>query len=176
MFLRTNKFFFIWYSLSIFWSVNKIYTLQYLFYIVCGAGLVICMVETINSEKKLIRAVKLASIVFCIEIFFSLLESVTSFRLPVSPFSDIVGIFGREQSLQLSLDSFAIPSVIQPPTGFQWNPNDLAITMALLIPFFLFQERALFKWVGIISLCIVILMTSSRTVVLAIGLLFLIYL
>jgi len=167
--------FFGWYFLSIFWSINKIYTIQYLFYIFCGLGIVFSFVSNINDQKKLKRATKIIGLIFGLEIFFSILEALTSFRLPISPFSDVVTLFGRETSLQPSLDSFSIASIIQPPTGFQWNPNDLAVTMIMLVPFFLFLNRNIIKWIAIIAISIIIIMTSSRTVLLSMGLLFFVY-
>ena len=168
--------FFGWYFLSIFWSINKIYTVQYLFYIFCGLGIVFSFIIKINNQKKLKRATKILGMIFGLEIFFSILEALTSFRLPISPFSDVVTFFGREPSLQPSLDSFSIPSIFQPPTGFQWNPNDLAVTMIMLVPFFLFLNRNIIKWIAIIAISIIIIMTSSRTVLLSMGLLFFVYL
>ncbi len=168
--------FFGWYFLSIFWSINKIYTVQYLFYIFCGLGIVFSFIIEINDQKKLKRATKILGMIFGLEIFFSILEALTSFRLPISPFSDVVTFFGREPSLQPSLDSFSIPSILQPPTGFQWNPNDLAVTMIMLVPFFLFLNRNIIKWIAIIAISIIIIMTSSRTVLLSMGLLFFVYL
>ena len=167
--------FFLWYFFSIFWSINKLYTIQYLFYIFCGISIVFTVSINFNSKKKLFRALKIAGSAFSLEIILSLLESLTSFRLPISPFSSVVTFFGREPSLQPTLDSFALPSLIQPPTGFQWNPNDLAITMIMLTPFFLFSKKNLVKWLAIFSITIIIIMTSSRTVLLSMGILFLIY-
>jgi teichuronic acid biosynthesis protein TuaE len=167
--------FFGWYLLSIFWSINKFYTLQYLFYIFCGIGIVFTIIIKVNTKKNLVKVVRLMGIIFSFEIFFSLLESLTSFRLPISPFSNIVTFFGRNKSLQPTLDAFALPSMIQSPTGFHWNPNDLAIAMILLVPFFLFYNREKIKWIAILSICIIIIMTSSRTVLLSLGILFIIY-
>ena len=167
--------FFSWYFLSLFWSINKLYTLQYLFYIFCGIAIVFIISINFSSEKKLRKALKIAGITFSIEIVLSFLESLTPFRLPVSPFSSVVTFFGREPSLQPTLDSFAIPSLIQPPTGFQWNPNDLAITMIMLIPFFLFSRKNLIKWIAVSAITVIIIMTSSRTVLLSMGILFFTY-
>ena len=167
--------FFLWYFLSIFWSINKLYTIQYLFYIFCGVAIVFTVLVNFSSKEKLLRALKIAGFTFSLEIILSLLESLTAFRLPISPFSNVVTFFGREPSLQPTLDSFAIPSLIQPPTGFQWNPNDLAITMIMLTPFFLFSKNNFVKWFAIISISIIIIMTSSRTVLFSMGILFLIY-
>jgi len=168
--------FFGWYFLSIFWSINKLYTLQYLFYIFCGSGITFIFIKNNNSQKKLKKVTNFIGKIFCVEIIFSLLESLTSFRLPISPFSNIVSFFGREPSLQPTLDSFALPSIIQPPTGFQWNPNDLAIAMLIIVPFFLFLKQNFLKLIAISSILIIIIMTSSRSVLLSVGLLFIIYL
>ncbi len=168
--------FFSWYLISVLWSINKAYSFQYLFYIFCGMGIVLYIVLNINTEKKIKRSIKVLGGIFSIQIIFSTLESFTSFRLPISPFSDIVNFFGREPSLQPTLDSFLIPSLIQPPTGFQWNPNDLAIAMIMLTPFFLFLRKNLIKWIALTLISLIIIMTSSRSVLLSMGFLFIIYL
>jgi len=51
----------------------------------------------------------------------------------------------------------------------------LAITMIMLTPFFLFSKNNFVKWFAIISISIIIIMTSSRTVLFSMGILFLIY-
>ena len=153
-----------WYFTTIFWSVNKLYTLQYMFYIICGSGIVFCVVGTCKTTNELSRVGRVLGYVFCIEIVLSVLEAFTSFRLLISPFSNYVTYFGREPSLQPALDSFSLVSLIQPPTGFQWNPNDLALTMIILVPFFLFLKKSLLKWIALFAITMIIIMTASRSV------------
>ena len=168
--------FMFWYFITIFWSVNKLYTLQYIFYIFCGTGIVFYIVSVFKTPNDLNRGKKILAYVFSIEIALSILECFSSFRLPISPFSDYVTFFGREPSLDPTLDSFSVASLIQPPTGFKWNPNDLALTMITLVPFFLFLNKNFFlKMIAISSITTIIIMTSSRSVFLSMGILFLTY-
>jgi teichuronic acid biosynthesis protein TuaE len=164
-----------WYFITIFWSVNKLYTVQYIFYIFCGTGIVFYIVSAFKTPNDLNRGKKILACIFIIEIALSILESFSTFRLPISPFSDYVTLFGREPSLDPTLDSFSVASLIQPPTGFQWNPNDLALTMITLVPFFLFLNKNFLKWIAIFAITTIIIMTSSRSVFLSMGILFLIY-
>jgi teichuronic acid biosynthesis protein TuaE len=167
--------FMFWYFITIFWSVNKLYTVQYIFYIFCGTGIVFYIVSAFKTPNDLNRGKKILACIFIIEIALSILESFSTFRLPISPFSDYVTLFGREPSLDPTLDSFSVASLIQPPTGFQWNPNDLALTMITLVPFFLFLNKNFLKWIAIFAITTIIIMTSSRSVFLSMGILFLIY-
>ena len=64
--------FFLWYLLSIFWSLNKVYTIQYLFYIFCGIAIVFTVLINFDSKEKLFRALKITGAAFSIEIILSL--------------------------------------------------------------------------------------------------------
>ena len=58
----------LWYFLSIFWSINKLYTIQYLFYIFCGVAIVFTVLVNFSSKEKLLRALKIAGFTFSLEI------------------------------------------------------------------------------------------------------------
>ena len=162
-----------WYSLSILWSVNRIYSVAYIFYIFCGAMLVLSVVEysrTIEMQSRLGRAL---SYVFSIEIVISVLESSTSFRMPISPYSEYVHYFGREPDLEYIATISDLSLSLNTPTGFEWNPNNLAILMLILFPFYFFSMNKK-RYVGVILIPLVIYMAESRGVLIAfVGVLFL---
>ncbi|MFC0236522.1 O-antigen ligase family protein [Fictibacillus phosphorivorans] len=115
---------------------------------------------------------KILYIIFVLDIFFSFLESVTSFRLPISPFSQYVTFFGRENSL----NDIAFNGVITYPTGFHWNPNNLATTLAIIFPFFLIIKKHISKYMVLSVIFLIIVSTSSRANMISVVIIFLIYL
>ncbi len=150
-----------WYILSLNWSINYSYTMKYLFYIVCGLSIVLTMIyylKDLEIQKKLF---KILSIVFIVEIIFSLLEAFTDFRLPISPYSSYLTYFGREIKIG-DLNDNVISYLMQSPTGFQWNPNNLSITMLIISPFFLLYKNTKIRYIGLLSILLIIIMASSR--------------
>lgn len=155
-------FMFLWYFLSIIWSINKIYALEYLFYIVCGLSIVLTLVYYNDSLNKLREIYKLIGSIFILEIIISLLESFTNFRLPISPYSPYVIYFGRELKYDENLPENIIQVILHTPTGFQWNPNNLAVTFLIIFPFLLLHKNFWVRFFGITSIIIVIVFTGSR--------------
>ena len=95
------------------------------------------------------------AIPFILELVVCLSEIATDFRMPVSPLSEMLETIGRDNSSRLFL-------VESTPTGFMWNPNDLAISMVILFPFFFFMKHKLLKVLGCGTIFFILLMTSSR--------------
>lgn len=160
--ILTNKhyflyFFLAWYSLSIIWSINSQYTLIYLFYLFCGVVIANSIVYYSSSLERLDVVYRLCAAVFTLEILFSVLEVFTPFRLPISPYSKYVGIFGRET---LSSDLLYVFRNI--PTGFRWNSNNLATAMNLILPFFLLHNNKKVRNFGVLSILTIIIASSSR--------------
>ena len=160
-------FMFIWYFLSILWSIKIEYTVEYLFYIICGLSIIITLIYYMKTIEIQNRVFKILAIIFIIEIILSLLEAFTPFRLPISPFSKYVTYFGREMKIGNNLDDTVIREILQMPTGFQWNPNNLAITFLILTPFFLLHFNKWFKYLGLFSILILIIKSGSRGAFLA---------
>jgi teichuronic acid biosynthesis protein TuaE len=120
------------------------------------------------------RIFRILSIVFIVEIIFSLLEAFTSFRLPISPFSNYIIYFGRNVDLS-ELSENVMSYILQSPTGFQWNPNNLAITFLIIYPFFLLYKDKLIKFLGISSILVLIIMCGSRGVFIAFSFMVFVY-
>jgi teichuronic acid biosynthesis protein TuaE len=163
---------FCWYFITLFYSIDQTNTLIYLFYIFCGTFLAITIIYysfNLNNQKVTLR---ILYVIFMIDIFMSFLESVTSFRLPISPFSQYVTYFGRENSL----NNIAFNGVITYPTGFHWNPNNLATTLAIIFPFFLIIKKGISKYLILIVTFLIIVTTSSRANMISVAIIFLIYL
>ena len=163
-------FMFFWYLLSILWSLRVSYTLVFLFYIFCGLSIIFAMIFYMNSLARQEEIFRVLAAGFVIEIIVSLLEIFTKFRWPVSPFSFLTKYFGRDSLVlmyfrnhkHLNLDRLETV-----PTGFQWNPNNLAVVMLIIFPFFLFYPKWKVRLPGVISIIIIIFMTGSRGVLLS---------
>lgn len=50
------------------------------------------------------------------------------------------------------------------PTGFEWNPNNLAVTLLIISPFFLLHSNKWIKYFGFFSIFILIVISGSRGV------------
>ena len=156
---------FFWYLTSIVWSGHIRYSLEYLFYIICGSTISLSVIyysKTLNDYKK---AFNIISFIFVIEIIVSLVETFTNFRLPTSPYSEYIRFFGRDPAKFYILNDHTQNATLyltSSPTGFHSNPNNLATTMSLIFPFFLFHPNKIIKFTGLISIIIIIISTGSR--------------
>lgn len=177
-FLHLHNFFYFmlfWYFISILWSINIFNAFIYIFYIIFGTFLSLTIISYSNNLEKQNRLFKVMAYVFIIEIIICLLESFTDFRFPISPYSDYAYFFGKESYLN-NVNEISIKYLKETPTGFQWNPNNLAITMLIILPFFIYYKNKLIRISGIISIFIIILMSGSRGVFIACIFMFVLYL
>ena len=129
-----------------------------------------------RNLKNLDKIFHLLSIFVLIEIVIALLESFTSFRMPISSYSSIAIFFGKEPINYSAINSLILGSNFTPPTGFRWNTNDLAICMIIALPFFLCNKHTLIKIFGISAITTIVVMTASRAVFLSLILVFSLYL
>jgi teichuronic acid biosynthesis protein TuaE len=153
---------FLWTFISIAWSVSLNHTINYLFYIFCGTSLVLSVIFYARDLERQRKVFTVLGIFFMIEIIFSLMEALTDFRLPVSPFSFIVEEFGREMKVDLTAPQNVLDIVFAMPTGFQWNSNNLAATMNIILPFFLFHRNIITRWLGAAAIFVIISYSTSR--------------
>ncbi len=163
---------FFWYALSVAWSSNRIYSIQYLFYLFCGLAVTMAVIYLVRDERTLQRLLRIAGAIVGIEVCLSLLEAFTPFRLPVSPYSHLVHYFGRESMIEGTLEETILQSYLSSPTGFQWNPNDLAVTLVIFLPFCMFSRSVFMRGIGTLSILVVILFTGSRASYIAVALQF----
>ena len=167
---------FIWYLVSIIWSPSLSFSLKYLFYLFCGITITILVVQFSNSKKKLDSLFNLLSIIFSIELVIALMESFTSFRWPISPYSSWHSFFRKDSVDFFTYSNPLFYSQFQPPTGFHWNTNNLAITMLMILPFFLCSKKLQINIIGSISISLIIFFSSSRAVFLGLVLVYSFYL
>ena len=98
-----------------------------------------------------------------IELTIGLIESLTSFQMPISRYSDLSPLFGKELQVVNQSDLF-LGIISAPPTGFHWDTNEFAITMMLTVPFFLCLDNISIKTLGITAVTFLVIMSSSRAV------------
>ena len=168
--------FFSWYVISLAWTPSINLGLKYIFYIFCGIVIVVSFNLISSNLEHLKKIFNLLSILIILEILISLLESFSSFRMPISSYSPLSSFFGKDPINLIQTDLPFYYGGLRPPTGFHWNTNDLALVMVISLPFFLCNKKIFIKAFGIISISTIIIMTSSRAVFLGLILIYILYL
>lgn len=158
-------FMFVWFAVSLAWSWDRHYALQYLGYIACGGGLAMLIAKYVGtSMNRFLRLFHAAQWAFAVDIVAGLLEVTTPFRLPVSPFSSGAN--------QVGLDDFTseeMSLITSMPTGFHWNPNNFAMVMCMLFPFFLNHRRIGVLLTGAASIMFLTFYSDSRAALVALA-------
>ena len=167
---------FVWYAISILWAPDIGYGGKYLFYIFCGISISMTIIYFSKTGEKLNALFKTIGAVLLIDLFFALLESFTSFRLPVSPYSSLLPYFGKEAVNFSAFDNLLVYSDFRPPTGFHWNTNNLAIGMMMALPFFLCSHQIIVKALGTLAILIITVLAASRAVFLGLIIILCLYL
>lgn len=156
-----------WFALSIIWSWDRWASLLYLVYITIGAGIVFVAVNysrNLQRQEKIFRALACIAL---IELTAAFLESTGFFRLPVSPYSNYVHVFGREMGVDTSMEQDILATYLNLPTGFEWNPNNLGAKMVILLPFFLLMRPSWWRRCGLLGVMSVVVLSGSRGALLA---------
>lgn len=160
-------FFLIWYILSLLWSLEKSYTLQYIFYLLNGFLIIYFITTYSRTTKKLITLLNVALLTLGIQMIIAFLESYTPFRYPLSNYSINAGIFGRQEFEPTKHTDNILEKIEAIPTGFMGNPNNLATVLILFLPYFLFMKN---RKVGIplsTLLMLIVINTGSRANIIA---------
>jgi len=173
---RTIFLFCLWYVVSLLWAPSVEMGARYIFYIFCGTIIIYSITSYSKNIERLNNFFRLVSFLISLEILIALIESFTNFRMPISSYSSISYLFGKDPINLLDNNSILHYSSLTPPTGFRWNTNDLAISMVIALPFFLCNKKNFVKFFGVISISFIIAMTASRAVFLAMFLSYFIYL
>lgn len=152
-----------WYAATVLWSPNLGASIRYIFYLVYGACIATGVVLYGRDSGRLSLLVKSLMIVLCVEMFLGLLESFTEFRYPISPQSPLAPFFGRQMLLEpWAIQAKTLETVTSYPAGFRWNPNNLAATLNVFLPFFLAHRRIWVKLLGAGTVLVLVVMASSR--------------
>jgi len=158
------SFMFAWFALGLAWSWERSYTFQYLGYIACGGALAVLVVKYVGTSltrfQQMFHAAKWA---FALDVAVGILEATTPFRLPISPFSS-----GHASESLNDFSSEAMTLITSMPTGFHWNPNNYAMVVCLLIPFFLFHKQVRWTLLGAGVIIFLVYSADSRASLVAI--------
>jgi len=165
----------VWYALSVFWSYSPLLSLKYLAYILFGFFIVYSVVFFSNNLKNQQTILNTLFWVLLVELGVCFLEIFTSFRYPISQYSECLEFFNRNVDItsrtveELKYISFY-------PTGFHWNPNNLSVLFGLAFPFMLYSKNKYLKYFGSAVVFFIIIMASSRAVYISLIAMLLIYL
>lgn len=155
-------FFLAWMFCSLFWAADVIATIKYLFYYSFGLSLLLIVGIVFGSSKYLKRAVSIILAVVCVELVLAILEFTTPIRYPISPYSGYAHLFGHSNYIAVSWTEAMIQFALSAPTGFHWNPNNLAAAFVLILPFSLFSESVWIRRLVPVAILLVIFFTGSR--------------
>ena len=148
-----------WYVASILWAENIVYSLQYIAYLLIGFIVAYSIVFECSNADKVKQIIKVLSIVGLVEIVISSLELMGIARWPISPYSRFVSLFRMDINYYDILDINKGNYNATTPTGFRWNPNNLGVTMTILLPFAAMNGK---KWIRyILSTVILSLIVAS---------------
>jgi teichuronic acid biosynthesis protein TuaE len=157
-------FFILWYLIGIIWSYNKLFTLQYIVYLLLGFSVIFIFSTWATTIERYKYAFKIIRYTVIFEFIIILLEVFNIFRWPTSPFSDYAVFFNRQVPDFTIYNADIVAFLKSSPTGFYGNPNNLAVFVASTLPFFLFSKNRLIRTFGIVFTIVVIIFTSSRGV------------
>lgn len=136
--------FFLFSVCSLMWSNDMLSASRNIFYIFCG--LLVCFIvisyARISSEGvgKVARVFLLFSI---INFFIGFLETLSLIRLPISPYSNYVSLFGYSGSELDVFSEMELSYILSKPTGFNWNPNNFGFVFIITFPFLFFNNTKL---------------------------------
>ncbi|MDG2370693.1 MAG: O-antigen ligase family protein [Flavobacteriales bacterium] len=164
---------FLFYLLSMFWAPNFFYSIQYLGYLFFGVAIIYITYFSVNNIKQLKNVFIVLGSVLLVEVLICLLEMYSSFRYPISPYSKLVTYFGHGYKIDQNLSSSVKSLILSVPTGFHWNPNNLATLLSLAIPFTLLSTNKWIKYLGSLLLLLVLGATNSRGVMLSVSIMIL---
>ncbi len=151
-----------WYALTLIWSRDIQLGLYHLFYILNGILIVLVFQQAVKNVSDLRKFVLVSGAMVIVEMLICFLTGVFGIQWPISPYSDHVVLFLREPGFAENLPESAIEAIRHTPTGFRWNPNDLAVTMLIVLPFFLFFHKRLVAIAGTLASVAIVFLTGSR--------------
>lgn len=140
-----------WCVLSVVWSIKPEYTAVYAVYVVLGIVVVLSTIACTGTAKRFRRLVHLLTIVFTLEIVIVMVEVSFGVHWLTSTLSPYAGYLGKESGEAKFL--FA---------GFGRNPNNVAVTMLVMIPLAICCLRGYWRYVFSALAVSVVLMSGSR--------------
>lgn len=164
-----------WYALTIIWSYDSILSIRYLVYILFGCFLLYSVIYFSNAVEKQHQLFKTLLVVLLFETGICFIEVFTSFRYPISQYSEHLNFFNRAFT-DVPRTYEELKSMSYYPTGFHWNPNNLAVLFGLAFPFALYSKNNWFKYSGVLIIFFITIMASSRAVYIGLTAMFIVFL
>lgn len=131
-----------------------------------------------DAKNPILRGIQYAA---GAELIIALLETTGAFRWPVSSISSMNVLLGYPDLMErFDNDQQALDYLLTSPTGFHWNPNDLALSMLMLLPLILLKQnhasstRRIVQFILPIALLFVFVQAGARLVFLVALLLFIV--
>jgi teichuronic acid biosynthesis protein TuaE len=152
----------LWYFWSIVWVERLDHAGKYVGYLVCGLAIVFATAHQVQNKADLKSALTVLSRCFAVELVICVLEMLTPFRYPISPYSQYASLFGRRFTLADIESPFALATLSTTPTGFEWNPNNLAATLVIIAPFIPVVAKGTWKWLLRLTVIALVIATGSR--------------
>lgn len=148
-----------WFALGMAWSIDRTATLRYLGYLGIAVALMLTILKYVGcSRLRLQQVVGVGAFFLLLDIAVGLVEAFTSWHLPTSPLassSEMMRSLGP-----VSNEAFALLKTM--PTGFHGNPNNFAVVMVGLLPFFVLHRWLSVRAAGAAVVFLLIYYASSR--------------
>lgn len=177
----------LWFALEILYCESKTAALQHLVILSFGVSLIILSVLNLKTVRDFKQIFNITAVIGGINIGIGLVETTGIWRYPIGNLSRCNSFFGYPTefwngllaafhgalgSVAPSLNyhvtlvgAFERMSTI--PTGMHWNPNDYALFLLLLFPFFLFTKNKIAHTIGVCSIFFLVVMAGARLVFIA---------
>jgi hypothetical protein len=162
-------FFLAWMFFSLFWADNAIAAFKYLVYYSFGVSILLIVGIQFGSSRHIGHALRILFGVVILELILAIVEFTTPIRYPISPYSGYAHLFGHSNYISVFWTEAMIQFALSAPTGFHWNPNNLAAALVLVLPFALFSSTAWIRRLVPIAILMVVFFTGSRASYIACG-------
>lgn len=132
-----------WYVAGLFWTWSVEYTFVYIVYILFGVVIVFYLLAYVSNVERFEEVVSVVGVCLIGMMIVGGLEALALFRWPTSPYSDYARFFGRDATDMFQFREDTVSIIESTPTGFLGNPNNFAVVIASISPFFLIKRKAL---------------------------------
>lgn len=157
----------IYFIASGLWAVDANVWARYIVYWLCGVTALIAVYQSATDRDSLWRAAKLIGVLWALNMSSGLLEATGLLRLPMSPYSPYVSLFGYEGIDLTTLHKTAMAVLSTMPTGFNWNQNNFAFVLMLGLPFILLYHDRRYAVLGLLLALFLLISIGSKGIFLA---------
>lgn len=154
--------------ITFFWSRSMLSWFEHSIFLMFGVLIVLSFALKVKKRGQLFKVFKVLAIVSVVNIVLGFLESTTSFRYPLSPYSELAPFFGYPVFEFWRFNEETILKVLSLPTGLNGNPNNFGFYIMLWMPFVYFSTwHYLLKLTLLFAVIFLIFAIGSRGLFLA---------